>query len=318
MSPIAPPSPGQASKLLTPFKVKPTAALMPEEKSKQQQVQQIHQQQPQPQQQQTHQNSNSISNKQQSFKKKNRKSPAGSPHPPQTEQQTMFNVEQTAREEVQSPAYSDISDDGAPVIETEDKTKSSDKKTESGQGLQHMPQYGMYPFYAQPQYLVPQEAKAKENEKAVEKPVDKENKKEGTEYPQKMLPQHNYYPTYGYMPGYPYNMDGYTGVPMVQEEKIKEERVKESPSPIIEQPMKAPAPIPNPIQVPNPGKVKNEQSSNKDKHQNENHQILKESIEIKNQMNPYNMYSRQPQAQQSHHNQREEDVRRFVIVSPGL
>ncbi|XP_063932996.1 zinc finger protein 609 isoform X3 [Zophobas morio] len=304
MSPHAPPSPGQQAAKITQFKVKPTAALMPEDKNKQQ---------PQPQ-----QNGNSSSNKPQNFKKKNRKSPAGSPHPPQTEQ-PVFGVEQTARDEVQSPAYSDISDDGAPVMESDmgDKSKNADKKTESGQSLPHMPQYGMYPFYGQPQYLVPsvqqqqgQEGK-KESDKATEKPVDKDGKKEGSEYPQKILPQQHYYP-YGYMPGYPYNMDpNFGGVPMVQEDKIKEERIKESPSPIIDQPIKPPAPIPNPIQVPTPGKVKTEPPI-KEKHQNENHQILKESIEIKNQMNPY-MYSRQQQQQQTHHNQREEEVRRFYV-----
>ncbi|XP_008195436.2 zinc finger protein 608 isoform X3 [Tribolium castaneum] len=250
MSPHAPPSPTQA-KITPQFKVKPTAALMPEDKTKQQQQQQ--------------------NNKAQSFKKKNRKSPAGSPHPPSQNEQPVFGVEQTARDEVQSPAYSDISDDGAPVeSDLGDKSKSADKKSEGGQ-VPHMPQYGMYPFYGQPQYLVPQEGKNKD-EKTGEKP-DKD--------------------------GYPYNMDpNFGGVPMVQEDKIKEERIKESPSP-IEQPIKQPpAPIPNPIQVP---KVKTEPPP-KDKHQNENHQILKESIEIKNQMNPY-MYPRQ---QPPH-----DDVRRF-------
>jgi hypothetical protein len=304
MSPHAPQSPSQQTAKITQFKVKPTAALMPEDKTKQQ---------PQPQ-----QNGN-PNVKPQNFKKKNRKSPAGSPHPPQAEQ-PVFGVEQTARDEVQSPAYSDISDDGAPVMESDmgDKSKNADKKTESGQSLPHMPQYGMYPFYGQPQYLVPsvqqqtQEAKSKEPDKAAEKPVDKDGKKEGSDYQQKILPQQHYYNPYGYMPGYPYNMDpNFGGVPMVQEDKIKEERIKESPSPIIDQPIKPPAPIPNPIQVPTPGKVKAEPPV-KEKHQNENHQILKESIEIKNQMNPY-MYSRQPQQQQSHHNQRDEDVRRLYV-----
>lgn len=51
--------------------------------------------------------------------------------------------------------------------------------------------------------------------------------------------------------------------------------------------------------------------------QNENHQILKESIEIKTQMGGgYNMYPRphQPQPVQPHA-QREEDVRRFYMYS---
>lgn len=308
MSPHPPQSPNPSTKI-TQFKVKPASALMPDDKKQQQQN-----------------GSNSI--KAQAFnKKKNRKSPAGSPHPPQQEP-PLFGIEQPGRDEVQRPAYSDISDDGAPVMDSEvnDKNKNSDKKTESGQTLPHMSQYGMYPFYSQPphQYLVPsvqqqsqQKNKPKEPEKQGEKVIEKDGKKDGSEYSQKVLQQH-YYP-YGYMPGYPYNMESnYGGVPLVQEEKMKEERVKENPSP-IEQNVKQPTPIPNPIQVPTPGKVKAE-ANLKDKHQNENHLILKESIEMKNQMNSY-MYSRQPQQQQQqpqqqqHHNQREEDVRRYYVYS---
>ncbi|KAL3285896.1 hypothetical protein HHI36_000416 [Cryptolaemus montrouzieri] len=289
---------------ITNFKVKPTAALMPDDKKTQ---------------------NISSQSKPQSFKKKNRKSPGGSPHPPHADQ-PMFGVEQSGRDEVQSPAYSDISDDGAPVIDSEvgDKNKNSNKKSESAQPLSHMSQYGMYPFYGQPQYLVPNvqqqpsqpdQNKPKESEKPAEKPGEKEVKKETGEYPQKVVPQQHYYP-YGYMGGYPYNMDpNYGGVPMVQEDKMKEERVKESPSPIEQQAVNKP--IPNPIQVPTPGKTKQD-SNIKDKHQNDNHQILKESIEMKSQMNPY-IYSRQSQQQQvqqsptSHHNQREEEVRRFYV-----
>ncbi|CAG9863123.1 unnamed protein product [Phyllotreta striolata] len=319
-----PPSPK-----ISQFKVKPTSALMPDDKK----------QQPQ---------SLTGCNKTHNFsKKKNRKSPGGSPHPPQAEQPIFGSTEQTGRDEVQSPAYSDISDDGAPVMETDmtEKNKSQDKKAETGQPLAHMPQYGMYhPFYGHHnQYLVPStpESKAKEPEKPSEKEPTKDGKKD-SDYPPKVIPQH-YYP-YGYVPGYAYNMDSnYGGVQMVQDDKIKEERLKESPSP-IEQNVKQPTPIPNPIQVPTPGKVKD--SSHKDKHQNDNHQILKESIEIKNQMNPY-MYSRQSQQQmnqqqqqqqqqmsqqqqqqqqpshqqqqqqqqQGHHGQRDDDVRRFYVYS---
>ncbi|XP_030766359.1 zinc finger protein 608 [Sitophilus oryzae] len=307
-----PPSPTQAVKL-SQFKVKPTSALMPEDKKSQQMPQP-----PQPQ-------NGANLQKPQSFKKKNRKSPAGSPHPSPADQ-PVFGLDQSGRDEVQSPAYSDISDDGAPVESDGDKNKNSDKNTDSGQALPHMSQYGIFPFYStqQHQYIVPNQQqqqlepgnKPKESEKVVDKSQsEKEGKKEGSEYPPKMLQQH-YYPYY--MPGYPYNMDpNYGSVPIQQDDKHKEDRVKESPSP-IEQPVKQPAPIPNPIQVPIPGKPK--QTENKDKHQNENHQIIKESIEIKNQMNPY-MYSRQPppqppqqqQPQQvsQHHGHREEDARRY-------
>lgn len=290
-----PPSP--ACKISN-FKVKPTAALMPDEKKNQPQI---------------------NHNKPQNFKKKNRKSPASSPHP---SDQPIFGLEQSGREEVRSPAYSDISDDGAPVVESEvaDKCKNSNKKADSGQPLSHMSQYGMYPFYGQSQYLVPnvqqppatpEQIKPKELEKQTEKITnEKEIKKEGAEYSSKSVsgPTQHYYP-FGYMSGYPgYPVDPNYGI--VQEEKIKEERVKESPSPVEQQAVNKP--IPNPIQVPNPGKTKQE-SNIKDKHQNDNHQILKESIEMKNQMNPY-MYSRPSQQPQTpHHNQREDDVRRFYV-----
>ncbi|KAF5291361.1 hypothetical protein FQA39_LY03512 [Lamprigera yunnana] len=288
MSPSEPPSPSESNKI-TPFKVKPTSALMADDKKER----------------------SKLTN----YKKKSRKSPAGSPHPPQPEQQ-VFGMEPSGRDEVQSPAYSDISDDGAPVMEPDlgDKNKSGDKKNETSQPLSHLPQYGMYPFYGQPPYMMPsvqqnQEPKPKEPEKVVEKIPEKEIKKEGSEYQQKVLQQH-YYNPYGYVPGYPYNMDpNFGSVPIVQEDKAKEERIKESPSPADHNPKQS-APIPNPIQVPTPGKLKNEISL-KEKQQNENHQILKESIEIKTQMSPY-IYSRQSQSQ---HAQREEDMRRFYGYS---
>lgn len=67
------------------------------------------------------------------------------------------------------------------------------------------------------------------------------------------------------------------------------------------------------FQVPTPNKVKSELGL-KEKHQNENHQILKESIEMKSQMNSY-IYSRQQQQQQQQAVNRggEEDMRRFYI-----
>ncbi|KAG5879268.1 hypothetical protein JTB14_020289 [Gonioctena quinquepunctata] len=296
LSPLPPHSPGpSANAKVMQFKVKPTSSLMPDDKKQQQQQQQ-----------------QQVGKAQSFTKKKSRKSPASSPHPP-AEQPMFGSAEQASRDEVQSPAYSDISDDGAPVMENDlgvDKGKSQDKKTEQGQSVPHMPQYGMYhPFYGQThQYLVPsqqtQPDKPKEPEKQSEKVIEKEVKKETPEYPQKVVPQH-YYPYGGYMPGYGYNMESnYSGVPLVQEEKIKEERIKESPSP-IDQSIKQPTPIPNPIQVPTPGKTK--ESTHKEKHPNENHQILKESIEMKNQMNNY-LYSRQPpqQAQQVQQQQQQQ------------
>ncbi|KAK9702995.1 hypothetical protein QE152_g29598 [Popillia japonica] len=279
-SPHPPQSPKPVSNM-TPFKVKPTASLMPDDKK-------------------------GLKPIPTNFKKKSRKSPASSPDPPQANEQPVFGMEQPgSRDEVQSPAYSDISDDGAPVIETDsDKNKLIDKKTEPGQQMsQHMSQYY---YYSQPPYMVSsvQDGKNKEAEKQPEKPIEKEPKKENPEYQQKVLPQHYY--QYGYMPTYPYNVEpSYGQVPVIPDEKLKEERAKDNPSP-IEQTVKQNAPIPNPIQVPNPGKVKTEPV--KEKHQNDNHQILKESIEMKNQMS-YNVYSRQ----QQHQSQREEEVRRYFV-----
>lgn len=284
-------SPSQAGKVQ--FKVKPASALLADDKK----------------------DRNKLPP---NYKKKSRKSPAGSPNPPQADQ-PVFGIESSTRDEVQSPAYSDISDDGAPIIEPDlgDKSKSSDKKTESGQQMSHIAQYGMYPFYGQPPYMMPSvqqqpqpqtEPKTKEQDKVLEKSVDKEIKKEGPDYQQKVIPQYHYNP-YGYMPSYPYNMDpGFNSVPMVTEDKIKEERLKESPSPADHTGIpKISAPIPNPIQVPTPSKLKTEISL-KEKQQNENHQILKESIEIKSQMSPYNIYQRQQQSQQ-----RDEEVRRYYV-----
>ncbi|XP_071444793.1 zinc finger protein 608-like [Hetaerina americana] len=138
-------------------------------------------------------------------KKKNRKSPTGSPQPDQPGMSFNPSVHDSSasmsspvgggegREDVQSPAYSDISDDSAPVLESEvgekgrggpavpvsvaptsqgvsaptPVGKSSEKKVEvpnppSGQNsssanstAQHLAHYGMYPFYGQPPYLVP-------------------------------------------------------------------------------------------------------------------------------------------------------------------
>lgn len=294
-------SPNSQSKL-PHFKVKPTAALMPSDDKKDR-------------------------NKPPGYKKKQRKSPAGSPQP---EIPLQFTGDSSGREDVQSPAYSDISDDAAPLPEPEAGEKSkaqNDKKTEtSGQQIPHNipPQYGMYPFYGQPPYLVPSvqqpqgplpqsqlnagDNKAKPDvvtdKIPCDKPIsDKEGKKDSQhEFPQKVLQQH-YYPPYGYMQGYPYNLEPpYGPVSMVPDDKIKDERLKESPSP-ADHSNKLPTPIPNPIQVPTPAKVKIEPGL-KEKHPNENHQILKESIEMKNQMNSY-MYGRPPPPQQGPNSQQQ-------------
>lgn len=290
------------------FKVKPTSVLMPEEK-KQPQGQQV------------------INVKPPNHKKKSRKSPAGSPHPhPHLLDPQPLGLETTGREDVQSPAYSDISDDGAPVLESEvdnskNKPRPGDKKeVNPGQSPHSMQHYNMYQYYGQPPYLVPSvtptDNKPKDNasDKSLEaKPGLEKEKKEGSnmggEFQQKMLPQH-YYP-YGYVPGYPYNLEQGFSVPMVTEDKgtvIKEEK-SPGPNENIKQNMSS---APTTLHVPNPSKIKTEPGS-KEKHPNENHQILKESIEMKSQMSPAYMY---PRSQQQPGQQVQQDeMRRYYIYS---
>lgn len=289
------------------FKVKPTAALMPVEDKKLQ--------------------DSRILNKPQGTIKKNksRKSPAGSPLPP--EQTSTFGIEQTGRDDVQSPAYSDISDDTAPAMESEvDKNKLlGEKKSDS---VPHsMPGYGMYQFYPS-QYLMPSvqsqsnpdQIKIKDDSNKSQDGknlTDKDGKRDGHPDipPQKIVPSH-FYP-YSYMPpGYPYNMDpGYGSVSMISEEKLKDqqerdrENSKDNISPAEHSNGKT---ISNPSPLIVPGKPKASETLKDSKHQNENHQILKESIEMKSQMNPYYQRHQQQAHQQSQH-QHPDDMRRYVL-----
>ncbi|KAF6217263.1 hypothetical protein GE061_001617 [Apolygus lucorum] len=230
-------------------------------------------------------------------KKKNRKSPTGSPDstlpsPPGYEEL------EGGREEVQSPAYSDISDDGAPVLESEveGKSKPSDKKEESSQ-LQH---FGIYPYYGQPPYLVPSVSEKPKDpvpEKVEGKSIEKDKKDTNPDYQQKMLPQHYY--QYGYhVPGFSYNMDGY---PVVVDDKKDE---KASPSSANTKTANN-----STLHIPNPAKPKIDPVITKEKHQNDNHQILKESIDMKNQVNPGFLYHRQP-------NRPQEDVGGYYSIYP--
>ncbi|XP_058455502.1 mucin-2 isoform X2 [Malaya genurostris] len=233
--------------------------------------------------------------------KKNRKSPVPSD----------FDVATANRnEDVQSPAYSDISDDSAPVVDTSDldKTKGAQlvdvgkKSNDSIPGqLAPLSGYGMYPYYPgmphQPPYYAPDHSgkppglghsplgpNANVDYKNKEPPLDlmnKPNQHQQQQPPpppppsQQGQPPHNqqlltgevggqsnkeitsvplthpgagkmmqhFYP-YGYMPtGFSYNIDpNYGPVPMISEDskigqqqhpsgQIKEERIKESPSP---------------------------------------------------------------------------------------
>lgn len=281
------------------FKLKPASALMPEDKKNLKPI---------------------------GHKKKNRKSPAGSPHPhPHPLDPPPLGLESGGREDVQSPAYSDISDDTAPLLEaevdgTKNKPPNGEKKVEVGPGQSphSLHNFGMYPYYTQPPYLVPSvttENKPKENlnDKNLEnKPGPEKEKKDSTnvggDYQQKLLQQH-YYP-YGYVSGYPYNLEpGYPVAMVASDDKNPGPKEEKSPGP-NDSCKQTLAPTATTIHVPNPGKIKSEPGLKEQKHQNENHQILKESIEMKNQMSPAYLYSRQQQQQQQ---QQQEELRRYYI-----
>lgn len=204
---------GQGPPVLTKvpqFKVKPASALMPEEKKS------------------TVATSPNIPTKQPPVlnqKKKSRKSPTDSPDSSAMPSPPNYEELEAGREEMQSPAYSDISDDAAPLLESEveGKAKPLDKKEESPQ-LQH---FGIYPYYGQPPYLVPSVSEKPKDPSGPEKAqesggkivVEKEKKEAPADYQQKMLPQHYYQFNYHHVPNFSYNMDGYPVV--VEEKKMK-------------------------------------------------------------------------------------------------
>uniref|UniRef100_A0A1B6DHS8 C2H2-type domain-containing protein n=1 Tax=Clastoptera arizonana TaxID=38151 RepID=A0A1B6DHS8_9HEMI len=284
----------QISNKVPQFKVKPASALMPEEKK----------------------NVKPPS----AHKKKNRKSPAGSPHPhPHPLDPPALGLESGGREDVQSPAYSDISDDAAPLLEAEVdgskiKPSNGEKKVEGpGQSPHSMQNFGLYQYYTPPPYLVPSvptETKLKENmnDKNLENKSGPEKEKKdggnGGEYQQKILQPHYSYP-YGYVSGYSYNLEPGYSVAMVAADDKNPIPKDKSPGPNDNC---KPTPTVTTLHVPNPGKVKTEPNLKDQKHQNDNHQILKESIEMKNQMNPSFLFSRQQQQQQ-------DDFRRFYLYS---
>ncbi|XP_011314594.1 zinc finger protein 608 isoform X2 [Fopius arisanus] len=245
------------------FKVKPTAALMPEQdKSKDPRT-------PKPQ----------------GYKKKSRKSPGGSPHPSPLETPMV----DPAREDVQSPAYSDISDDAAPVLEAEsaDKAKQGQDKDVKPGGQTHLPpHFSMYPYYGQPPYLVPNV----QDKQGDQKPSDLTPKQELKPLNIPQMPsmaslqnpdkeKKDLYPPQQQAHYY----GGYGGfIPSTY------------PHQAVSQPQQQPPPPQQNDQDPHDQKTKIKQESQqlpsmKDK-QHENHQILKESIEMKSQMSPYHVY----------------------------
>lgn len=100
--------------------------------------------------------------------------------------------------------------------------------------------------------------------------------------PPKVVPQH-FYP-YNYVPNFSYNVDA--GAPPPLDDKKDGDRNKTTPSPLDKGKQRPPDGKENPSRP------------------NENHQILKESIEMKAQMGPY-AFQRPPHV-------REEELRRYV------
>lgn len=233
-------------------------------------------------------------------KKQLRKSPAGSPVP---EPLNGFGVTSVApsppvllqqptsepREEVQSPAYSDISDDGAPV-DTEDKVvgplaKQGDKKAD---GQPALAAYGMYPYYGQTQYLPVDKPKEDKEVK-----LDKEKKDEfGPQPPQQPPPQQkpHFYP-YAY---YPYNLDAASfPVSMDKYQEQDKELLKVKEEKLDKEQLKTKS-------------IKLEPKEKRD----ENHQILKESIEMKSQMGDKKFYD---YPYQVYHQRQQDELRRYYL-----
>ncbi|XP_068620653.1 zinc finger protein 608-like isoform X2 [Battus philenor] len=186
---------------------------------------------------------------------------------------------------VRSPAYSDISDDAAPPEGAPDAEPS------------HRPFPVYHQYYGQPQYLPPTHPptapptnadKGKEDIKGEPKSDLKDGKPESG--PQKVLPQH-FYP-YNYVQNFSYNVEAgaQPGTPLEDKNKSLSDpdRSKTTPSPLDKS--KQPRP---PDGKENPARP------------NENHQILKESIEMKAQMGSY-AFQRPPHT-------REEDLRRYYM-----
>ncbi len=212
---------------LPQFKVKPASALLQDDKSK------------------------DKSAKLQTQRKKSRKSPGGSPHSHLAEQ-SQYKTESNSRDEVRSPAYSDISDDGAPVLEAEvsdaKKPLAMDKKSIESSGSQspHAMQHynSMYTFYGQPPFLVPSvqpESKPLKDDKMQESKMSAvEKEKKESEMSQKILQSH-YFP-YEYVPSYGYNIGPNYPLSMVAsgEKDIKEESSKSpGPTDLVKQPSAA-------------------------------------------------------------------------------
>ncbi|XP_049700997.1 zinc finger protein 608 isoform X2 [Helicoverpa armigera] len=184
---------------------------------------------------------------------------------------------------VRSPAYSDISDDAAPPDAPPDDPA-------------HRPFPVYHQFYGQPSYMPPSHPppvlpqssdKGKED---LSKGDPKGDLKDGKpdNGPQKVLPQH-FYP-YNYVPNFPYNVEpgGPPPGPPLEDKSKDSDRSKTTPSPLDKSKQQRP-----PDGKENPARP------------NDNHQILKESIEMKAQMGPY-AFQRPPLG-------RDEELRRYYM-----
>jgi hypothetical protein len=252
------------------FKVKPTAALMPEQdKDRDLKIPKT-----------TH------------FKKKMRKSPINSPHISSLDS-VVINTE---RDDVQSPAYSDISDDTLPINDASTNDKllkqnlNKDIKTSPPSHL--ATPFSMYPYYGQSSYIIQniQDKPADEykmndvtikNDLAslnvVSIPVlndlqninmDKDKKELGSSQElSESQSQSQYYTNYNtyISSNYPF-----------QTQSTNSQNINHLPELNFLDPKH---------------KTKQESQSNKLKEKLlDSHQILKESIEIKTQMSPYQLY----------------------------
>uniref|UniRef100_A0A6M2DQQ9 Putative zinc finger protein 608-like isoform x1 n=1 Tax=Xenopsylla cheopis TaxID=163159 RepID=A0A6M2DQQ9_XENCH len=208
-------------------------------------------------------------------------------------------------EQPTSPAYSDISDDGNTSDKNKDTQAEMDKKNS----------FGIYPFFNQQQTYV-RSAEAGKCEEKVGIVSDKEGDKHEMMNVCEKNPQHYSYP-YGYVAtGFPYGVE--SGFAIQQEDKDdQQQNAKQSneskPSTIV---------IPNNSQSlikdnkhmnarpPSPHSIREQpilqhgamatQNATQAQNANDNHQILKESIEMKEQMRAGFLY-------------REEDIRRYYM-----
>ncbi|OXU22973.1 hypothetical protein TSAR_015019 [Trichomalopsis sarcophagae] len=277
---------------ISQFKVKPTADLMPEDDK----------------------NKDSRIPKNIMFKKKTHKSPINSP---QRLNAGTLNIN-ADREDLQSPAYSDISDDtitseAVNTCEQLVKERGTDVKSSAQNNL--IPHFSMYPYFSSSSYLAKSSQEKAIEELKINEAVNKSNSKLFNSMPYSPLVniqncdlnkekkdcssallssqlQSHYYANYNnYLSaGYSFQnqdsncqtLNSFSDSEFInQKNKIKQE---------------------SELQI-----LKNKQL--------ENHQIIKESIEIKSQTNPYQLFSNSHSQRPSSTVSIGSDDRRFYIYT---